>query len=154
MIRAGGVAWINAFIVAMVVLEVVLLVGLFAADLMPLGGVVALLLTVAAIALLIWVILPRSFEVYDDRLVIVFPWWRWNIGMDSIELVREGKGYQAYGYFGVRFASAPGKSVEIRRRNSNLFKRPNLIVSPDDRSLFVTEMNAALSRYRRSLGGF
>ena len=103
-------------------------------------------------ALLIGAILPRTYEVYDDRLVLVFGFSRWNIGMDSIEVAREAKPHQAYAYNGVRFATKPGEAIELRRVNSNLFTRPNLIISPDDRSTFLVELNTALSRYRRLHG--
>jgi hypothetical protein len=117
---------------------------------MPLWGALVLLLPMMVIAVLVWAILPRSFEVYDDRLVIVFPAWRWDIGLETIEGVKDARWFQPYAFSGVRFASAPAKAVELRRRDSNLFKRPNIIVSPDDRDLFVTELNAALNRYQRS----
>jgi hypothetical protein len=149
MIRAGGVAWVNAFIVVMLAIELVLLVGLLVTDLMPIWGALLLLGTLAAVGLLIWAILPRQFEVYDDRLVLVFPLWRWDIGIDSIEVVRDATALQAYAYNGIRFASLPGRSVEVKRRDSSIFRRPSIIISPEDRRLFVTEMNAAMNRYRR-----
>jgi hypothetical protein len=150
--RAAGLAWVKTFLWAMLAVEAVLLVTLAASGSMPLLGVLATLLGLSAVILLVWAILPRSFEVYDDRLVIVFPRWRWNIPLDSIELVRDATGFQPYGYWGLRFASAPAKAVELRRRRSNLFRRPNLIISPDDRRLFVTEMTAALARYQHLHG--
>jgi hypothetical protein len=113
-------------------------------------GVTAFSLVLTAV--FVWAILPRRYEVYDDRLVLVFGLWRWNIGMDSIEVAREAKPMQPYGYNGVRFATKPSQAIELRRLNSNLFTRPNMIISPEDRSLFLVELNTALARYRRLHG--
>ena len=103
-------------------------------------------------ALLIWAILPRRYELYDDRLVMVFGFWRWNIGLDSLELAQPATSLQSYSYWGMRFSTKPSQAVEIRRLNSNIFTRPNLIVSPDDRATFLAELNTALARYRRLHG--
>src|SRR3954453_9210044 len=54
----------------------------------------------------IWMVLPRRFEVWRDRLVIVFPvLFRWSLPFDTIERVEVAKWWHAYGFMGARFAS-------------------------------------------------
>ena len=94
---------------------------------------VALLLTYA----FVWAILPTRYELSRTHLGIVFPWKTWRVSLESIEWVRAGNWWEAYGYFGMRFATRPGQSVVIRRRHPNLFTRPNLVISPENRAEFL-----------------
>jgi hypothetical protein len=73
---------------------------------------------------LIWLILPRRYEVWQGRLRLVFPVWSWSIPFKTIHMVREGQWYEAYGFIGIRFATAPSQAVTILRRNAGLFRRP------------------------------
>ena len=94
---------------------------------------IALLLTYA----FVWAILPTRYELSRSHLGLVFPWKTWRVSLESIEWVRAGSWWEAYGYFGMRFATRPGQSVIIRRRHPNLFTRPNLVISPEDRDEFL-----------------
>jgi hypothetical protein len=57
----------------------------------------------------------------------------------------------AFGYWGVRFATAPTQSVEVRRVRRNLLRRPNLIISPEGREEFLRVLQQALDDYRSRL---
>jgi hypothetical protein len=94
---------------------------------------VALLLTYA----FVWAILPTRYELWHTHLGLVFPWKTWRVSLESIECVRAGNWWEAYGYFGMRFATRPGQTVVIRRRHPNLFTRPNLVISPENRDEFL-----------------
>ncbi len=147
---AAGVSWVNGIVGAMLAVEAVLLIALMVIVGMPFWAAFISLASVGLVALMIWAIVPRKYEVYDDRLVLVFALWRWNISIDSIEQARPASWWKSYGYFGVRFATAPGKAVELRRRGGSSLSRPNLIISPEDREFFLTELNTVLARYQRS----
>lgn len=86
---------------------------------------------------MIWLILPRRYEVWPDHLRIVFPVWRWDIPFDTISAVKPARWWATYGYNGVRFATSPGSAIEVRRRDARLFGRPNIIISPADRDGFI-----------------
>lgn len=147
---AAGVSWVNGIVGLMLAVEAVLLIALTVIVGMPFWAAFVSLASIGLVALLIWAIVPRTYEVYDDRLVLVFALWRWNIGMDSIELAQPASWWKSYGYWGVRFATAPGKAVELRRRGGSSFSRPNLIISPEDREFFLAELNTSLARYGRN----
>jgi hypothetical protein len=100
-------------------------------------------------AAIIWMLLPRRFEVWPDRIVIVFPvLFRWNLPFDSIESVDLAKWWHAYAFMGTRLASSPGSSVDIVRRRHNVLTRPNIVISPEHREEFVERANEALERHR------
>ncbi len=149
---AGGVRWLNAFVAGLLVLNVVIVTVFTASGLLTFWGAFASCAGILLTGIFIWAILPNRFEVYDDRLVVVFGFWRWNIGLGSIEVAREAGALQSYAYWGVRFSTAPRQAVEVRRVGSNMLTRPNMIISPEDRGIFLAELNAALTRHRRLHG--
>jgi hypothetical protein len=122
-------------------------------------GVVAILLSGEAIELeawislaislvvvsLIWLIVPQRFEVWPARLSIVFPTFKWDIGFESIEMVRATRWYEPFAFRGVRFGTSPGQSVAVIRRGARFLGRPNIVISPRDRREFLAAMSSAMS---------
>lgn len=140
--RPGGMRVLNAVLAALIGLDVVLAVILLvfanvSAALVTFG---TMLLTVA----IIWVILPKRYEVWPAHLRIVFPMWGWNIDYAGIETVREAAALESYAFIGVRFATAPSQAVTILRRNPNLFTHPNVVISPEDREEFMRHLQRAM----------
>ena len=140
--QPGGMRLFNAVLVLLTVTTVaitgILLVFVDAAG--ALITLVSLLATLAFVSL----ILPRRYEVWPDRLRIVFPAWSWNIEYAGIESVRPGRWYEAYGFWGMRFATAPSQTVTILRHNANMFTHPNLVISPEDREEFLRRLERAM----------
>lgn len=149
---AGGIGLFGPVLVLLLVTEVIIIAALIIDGSAPFWGAVLMGGIVFLTTVFVWAIIPRRYEVYDDRLVIAFTMWRWNIGLDSIELVREAEPWQSYGYWGMRFSTKPSQAIELRRIRPRMPFRPNLIISPDDRTIFLAEMNAALSRHKRLHG--
>lgn len=113
------------------------------------GGAALVVGVVSAATLaLIFVLIPRRYEIWPDRLSLVFLWHRWQIPFESLEEARPANPLFAYGYLGVRFATAPSRSVEVRRVRGNLFLRPNLIISPEGREEFLNVLQQALDGYK------
>ena len=131
--RIGAYALVALFAVTTVVLTVT--AGWVAGISSGLG--------ILAILLFVWAILPKRYEVWPDHLRIVFPAWGWDIAYESIETVRGGHWYEAYGFMGVRFATSPSQSVTILRRNANLLTRPNVVISPEGREEFLRHLRRA-----------
>jgi hypothetical protein len=144
-VRGSGVRHMSALIAVMALSETVVVAALLLAG-VPAG--ISLLFFVAFLpAGLIWLLLPRRFEVWPDRLVIVFPLRvRWSLPFETIAEVKPAKWWHAYAFMGVRFASNPALSVDIMRVAPSVWKRPNIVVSPDQRAEFIEPVNAALTR--------
>lgn len=116
------------------------------------GGGLAIGVASALTFGLLYLLIPRRYEVFADRMAVVFVWRRWEIPYETIESVRAAAQLYAYAYIGVRFATAPSQSVEVRRVRSSLLRRPNLIISPQGRDEFVRVLQQALEAYRAGGG--
>jgi hypothetical protein len=88
----------------------------------------------------VWVILPTRYELSRSRLDLVFPFWRWSIDLQTVEWAAPARWWQAYGYYGFRFATNPNQAIVIKRRQPSLFRRPNLVISPADRGAFLISL--------------
>lgn len=140
--KPGGMGWINPLLAGLLVVTAVLTVVLLA-----LADTAAALITGGTLlgtTALIWLILPRRYEIWPDRLCLVFPLGTWNIAFETIQTARHGRWYEAYGFIGVRFATAPTRIVTILRRRPGLFTRPNLVISPEDREEFLQQLQRAM----------
>ena len=121
--------------------------GLLTLALLPnSAGIWISLIVVGAVFPLLWLILPRRYEVWPDDLRIVFPLWRWRIGFDSIERVETAKVWQPYGFWGIRFATNPAQAVTIYRKDARLLGRPNLVISPENKDAFLEQLFAVMGR--------
>jgi hypothetical protein len=135
--EAGGMRVLRA---VLLILTVVSLAGCILLAVMEPEEWVGAAITAVALLLMyafVWVILPTRYELSRTHIGIVFPWKTWHVALDSVEWVRAGNWWEAYGYYGMRFATSPGQSIVIRRKHPNLFTRPNLVISPKDRDEFL-----------------
>jgi hypothetical protein len=96
----------------------------------------------------IFLVVPRRLEVGPDSLVIVFALWRWRLPFETVVDVRPANTWSAIGYWGVRLSTAPAASIEVRRVESSLLSRPNLIISPEARDEFLRVLEEALRDFR------
>jgi hypothetical protein len=143
-VRAGGVdAWVK-------ILGLAAVAGIIGGAIVAVldsttAGVVLAVIFVLTVVL-IWPILPQRYEVWSDRLSLIFPLWRWDLALDSIANVRAATRWEPFAFAGWRFATAPGKAVTVERRDANMFTRPSVVISPEDRERFLEAMHAALTR--------
>lgn len=93
----------------------------------------------ALLALLFYFIMPRSYQIYQDRLRIVLgsPFGI-NIPLSTIKEARHASGVKAYAYSGVRFATSSRYVVEISRN-----KGMNYVISPQNGEIFLEQLNQA-----------
>ena len=91
-------------------------------------------------ALLFNAILPRRYQIYQDRLRIVLgkP-FAFNISFDTIKEARPAGGSTALVYGGIRFATSAKSVVEIVRS-----KGLNIVISPANRDAFLEQLSQAL----------
>jgi len=148
-LKAAGLKLLNLVVGVAILVEAAILGGLMVSGV---PAPVAVLFLVGFLPLaLVWLLLPRRFEIWRDRLVIVFPVLvRWNLPFDTIESVEVARWWHPYAFMGVRVASSPGKSVDIMRREPNMLRRPNIVISPENRDGFMERFNEAIDRHRQS----
>src|SRR5690606_10748805 len=77
------------------------------------SAAVVTMVSLLATILIVWLILPRRYEIWPDHLRIVFPLGGWDVPYEGIQAVRAGHWWEAYGFAGVRFATAPSQTVTI-----------------------------------------
>ncbi len=91
-------------------------------------------------ALLFYIILPRRYQIWTDRVRIVLgrP-FAVNIPLATIREARSAIGSKAFVYWGVRFATSSKNVVEIVRHRGL-----NFVISPSNRDLFLERLTEAL----------
>jgi hypothetical protein len=99
-------------------------------------------------ALLFRSIMPRSIQIYPDRLRIVLgrP-FSINISLSNIKEARRASGSKASVYFGIRLVTSSRYILEIVPR-----KGLPMVVSPASGDLFLEQLKQAMSEAARSTG--
>jgi len=90
-------------------------------------------------ALLFKAILPRRFQIFEDRLKIHLGGpLAINIPFSNIWEAKPASGRKVFTYWGIRFATSTKSVVEIIRKRGL-----NIVISPSNGSLFVDRLNEA-----------
>ncbi|MFC1933112.1 PH domain-containing protein [Chloroflexota bacterium] len=90
-------------------------------------------------ALLFKIILPRRFQIFEDRLTIVLGGpFSINIPFANIREVKSVSGSKVLVYWGIKFATSTHHVVEIVRK-----KGLNMIISPSNDDMFLEQFNQA-----------
>jgi len=99
----------------------------------------------AFLSLLFYSIMPRKYQVFEDRIRIVLgrP-FAINIRFSNIKEIRAASSGDAYAYYGIRFVTNSRGVVEIIRKRG-----PGIVISPRDRELFLQQFNKAIDNYRK-----
>ena len=91
-------------------------------------------------ALLFKAILPRRFQIFEDRLKILLGGpFSINILLSNIAEVKPASSRKIFAYWGIRFATSTSNVVEVVRK-----KGLNLIISPRNDDMFLEQLNQAL----------
>ena len=91
-------------------------------------------------ALLFKAILPRRFQIFEDRLIILLGGpFTINIPLSNIAEAKPASGKKLFFYWGSRFATSTHHVVEIIRK-----KGLNLVLSPRNDDMFLEQLNQAL----------
>ena len=89
-------------------------------------------------ALLFKAILPRRYQIFEDRLKILMGGpFAVNISFSNIEEAKPATGHKAFAYGGLRLATSTRNVVEIVRK-----KGLNLVISPSN-EMFLEQLNQA-----------
>ena len=92
------------------------------------------------VIILFRIILPRRFQVYDDKLRIILGGgpFAFNIPLRDIIEIKPRKGTKAFFYTGLRFATSANHTVEINRKNGL-----DVLISPANDEMFIDQLNQA-----------
>jgi hypothetical protein len=91
-------------------------------------------------ALLFKTILPRRFQIYEDRLKIILGGpFAINIPFSNIVDAKSASGKKLFFYWGSRFATSTHHVVEIVQK-----KGLNLVISPRNDDVFLERLNQNL----------
>ena len=89
--------------------------------------------------LLFKAILPRRFQIFDDRMRILLGGpLSINIALSDIEKIMPVSRSNVFIYWGIKFATSTSCVIEIIRK-----KGLNLIISPDNPEMFIEQFERA-----------
>jgi len=97
-------------------------------------------------ALLFRAVLPKRYQIFEDRLKIIMGGpFAINIDFSNIEEAKPASGRKAFAYGGLRFATSIHNIVEIVRR-----KGLNIVISPNNADMFLEQLNQARGNKKQS----
>lgn len=97
-------------------------------------------------ALLFHAVLPRRYQIFEDRIRIILGYpFAFNIPLATIRVAQAASGAKAFAYWGIRCATSISSVVEIVRS-----KGWNLVISPGNRDAFLEHLNEVLSAMPKS----
>ena len=94
-------------------------------------------------ALLFYFIMPRKYQIFDDKLRIVLgnPFGV-NIPLSTIKEVKHSSRIKAFIFGGIRFATSTRYVVEVVRN-----KGLSYVISPQNGDIFVERLNQAMKNH-------
>ena len=109
---------------------------------------IAMFILTLFIGLLFYAVIPRRFQIYDDRLRIrLGAPLAFNLALDNIDKAREGSRGDILVYWGIKFGTSTSNIIEIVRK-----KGLNIIITPVHFDEFLNQLNQAVqSRFERSI---
>ena len=106
-------------------------------------GAWVLLAATALDALLFYIIIPRQYQVFSDKVKIVLGGpFSINLSFSSIKKVHSASNISAYIYWGLRMAPSAKGVIEIVRQPGI-----DVVISPRDSDTFVKQLEAALNTF-------
>ncbi len=86
-----------------------------------------------------YLVLPKKFQIYEDKLKIVLGWPLYvDISLANISDSQITSARKVFVYWGIRFATSSKSAVEIIRKRGL-----NIVISPSNGLLFVDRLNEA-----------
>ena len=97
---------------------------------------------------LFYLVLPRKYQIFEDKLKIVLGWpLHHDIPLASISNSQVTSGRKVFAYRGIRFATSSKSVVEIVRKRGL-----NIVISPNNEPLFVDKLNEACKQQQITKG--
>jgi hypothetical protein len=90
--------------------------------------------------LLFYFIIPRRFQIYEDRLRIQLGGpLAFNLSLENINKARQGSRDDIFIYWGIKFGTSTSNVVEIVRKRGM-----NIIITPANYDEFLNQLNRAI----------
>jgi len=107
-------------------------------------GAVIMFVATAIDAVVIRAVLPKRFEIYEDRLKIVLP-GPFHLTIPFRDIIRVGQATKdtAWIYWGIRFSTSSKYLVEIERKNGM-----NVILSPSMEDRFIEQLEQVRGNWK------
>ena len=129
--------WLKSILGGVLALTLILGVILLSEDI---GAALAMFGVTLFDALLFKAILPRRYQIFQDRVRIVLGGpFALNIPLSNIRQARQASSSKTFAYWGFRFATSTHYVVEIVRK-----KGLSLVISPASGDMFLEQLNQAL----------
>ena len=109
-------------------------------------GAIVLFALIPFVLLLSWALLPRRYQILEDRIKIVLgsP-FSFKIGFDTIKEARKATVWS--GTMTINFVTSVKNVVEVLRS-----KGMHVAISPSNRELFLEELTKAMANWKKSQG--
>ena len=129
--------WLKSILGGVLALTLILGVILLSEDI---GAALVMFGVTLFDALLFKAILPRRYQIFQDRVRIVLGGpFALNIPLSNIRQARQASSSKAFAYWGLRFATSTHYVVEIVRK-----KGLSLVISPASGDMFLEQLNQSL----------
>ena len=133
--------WVKGIMVLPVFFIILGVYYLFTAQVESAIGLFATTLLMGAIY---WAVFPRKYQILNSKIRIVLGGqFSFNVPFDNLETARQPEGVSLGINFATTFLSQ--HAVEIKRK-----KGMNVNITPNDRDLFLENLNKALHEWRRN----
>ena len=95
-----------------------------------------------------YLVLPKKFQIYEDKLKIVLGWPLYiDISLANISDSQITSARKVFVYWGIRFATSSKSVVEIIRKRGL-----NIVISPSNGPLFIDRLNEACKQQQMTEG--
>jgi len=133
--------WLRALMVLPVFFIIIGLYYLFTAQV---GSAIGLFATGVLMGAIYWAVFPRKYQILDSKIKIVLGGqFSFNVPFDNLETAGKPEGVSLGINFATTFLSQ--HAVEIKRK-----KGMTVNITPNDRDLFLENLNKALHEWRRN----
>jgi hypothetical protein len=134
--------FLTILLTGIVIIDLAIAVWLSRVDI---TGTWFLLGTAVFLGLLFYIIFPKKYQVYEDRIRIVLGGpFAINVPFAAIKEIRPAPAGSGSVYTGLKLATNAKNIIEIVRT-----KGMGMIISPANRDLFLQQVNQAMTNYAR-----
>jgi hypothetical protein len=108
------------------------------------GSLIILFASAAFVLVLLWLILPRKYQILEEKLRIVLGGpFSFHIPFQTIEAAKHLSGAKAATFWGLNFSPVLKNVVGIKRK-----KGMNVTISPSNPGLFLENLDKALTDWK------
>jgi hypothetical protein len=121
-----------------------LIIGIYYLVTAQVGSAIGMFATGLLMGAIYWAVFPRKYQILDSKIRIVLGGqFSFNVPFDNLETAGKPEGVSLGINFATTFLSQ--HVVEIKRK-----KGMKVNITPNDRDLFIENLNKALADWRRS----